>query len=422
MNSSFKKKNKPNKYLRLSTLASLTSFLFLATPLKVKAQPRKIAILVNGNGDCCVWKMEKTQQAFRDAGIQVYKSPWNSLSMVSGSSSENQATKVSVGATKNFVDQMTSYISSLPEGSEVYLVGHSFGGDSILQFLNSYKRDNVKFKFVGVLDAVGFGGQRSITRNNTVSSNVEYFYNRWQTNAPWPVDIKGSGNISCNAKTCDQEEQSISRHPDGSARKTKCADHEVTCPGYGTDWSRGYPRIRAGEKQTRLHHQQVPTDPLIETQITEIVGKIAKESEPEIVSTRQDVPAGVPNLMIQTEGYPVVAVFSERKESFALGCMEIRNIWGKIPVQAVSSSMYNSIQASNPVVADLPCNGSIRAYAPTGEPGALVIKHRNGVNYRHYINPLDFIAAVKAGDLIPIDVSEFRTTFPDRGTDFQVYR
>ena len=132
--------------------------------------------------------------------------------------------------------------------------------------------------------------------------------------------------------------------------------------------------------------------------------------------------AGVPKLMIQTEGYPVVAVFSERKESFALGCIEIRNTWEKIPVNVVDSATYNSVQATNPVVADLPCDGSIKAYAPTNEPGSLVIKHRNGVYYRHYINPLDLIGAVKAGDLIPIDVSEFRTTFPERGTDFQVYR
>ncbi|MEL6440056.1 MAG: hypothetical protein AAFQ80_12470 [Cyanobacteria bacterium J06621_8] len=137
---------------------------------------------------------------------------------------------------------------------------------------------------------------------------------------------------------------------------------------------------------------------------------------------RKDVPSGVPNFMIQTQGYPVVAVFSDRKESFALGCIEIRNTWEKIPVQVVSSSTYNSIQSTHPVIADLPCNGSVRAYAPTGEPGALVVRHRNGMYYRHYIHPLDFIGALKAGDLIPIDVSNFRTIFPKRGTDFRVYR
>lgn len=131
---------------------------------------------------------------------------------------------------------------------------------------------------------------------------------------------------------------------------------------------------------------------------------------------------GVPNLMIQTPRYPVVAVFSDRKESFALGCPEIRNMWSKIPVKNVSSQEYNSIQAKNPVVADLPCNGTIEAYAPTNEPGALLIKHRNGVYYRHYIDSPNFLAALKTGDLNPIPVSEFRTKFPKRGTDFKVFR
>ena len=76
----------------------------------------------------------------------------------------------------------------------------------------------------------------------------------------------------------------------------------------------------------------------------------------------------------------------------------------------------------NPVVADLPCDGSIKAYAPTNEPGALLIKHRNGVYYRHYIHPLDFLAALKTGDLIPISASEFVERFPERGTDLRVFR
>lgn len=256
-----------NKYFKASALASLTSLLFLVTPIKVEAQPKKIAIFIDGNMDCCATSMNKTRQEFANLGIEVYSSAWNSVYK----KSESQSPK----NTAHFIKTMKQFISTLPQGTELYLVGHSFGGDSILQFLSSYRRTNVKFKFVAVIDAVGFGGQRSVTRNNSVGSNVEYFYNRWQNNSPWPVDFRGSGNISCSAKTCDQKDQSISRHPDGSARKTRCADHEVTCPGYRVDVSRGYPRIIAGEKQTRLHHQYVPTDPLIETQITAIVGKIA---------------------------------------------------------------------------------------------------------------------------------------------------
>lgn len=131
---------------------------------------------------------------------------------------------------------------------------------------------------------------------------------------------------------------------------------------------------------------------------------------------------GFPDLMIQTSGYPVVAVFSDRKESFALGCPEIRNMWSRIPVRTVSSQEYNSIQENNPVIADLPCDGSIVAVDPTNEPGALVIKYRNGVYHRHYIDSPDFTAALRTGDLIPMPVSVFRAKFPERGTDFKAFR
>ena len=236
------------------------------------------------------WNMDKTQEAFKDIdpNIEIKETAWNSINdKWEGSSPRN---------TEHFITTATEYFNSLPVGTEVYLIGHSFGGDSILEFLNRYRRTNVKFRFVAVLDAVGWGGQRSLTRNNSVGSNVEYFFNRWQNNSPWPVDFRSSGNISCSAKVCDQKDQSISRHPDGSARKTKCRDDEVTCPGYRVDVSRGYPRIIAGEKQTRLHHSYVPTDPYIETQIIEKVSNLVASSDnsiPADVTSIHSISSGV---------------------------------------------------------------------------------------------------------------------------------
>ncbi|AFY54230.1 hypothetical protein Riv7116_1681 [Rivularia sp. PCC 7116] len=132
---------------------------------------------------------------------------------------------------------------------------------------------------------------------------------------------------------------------------------------------------------------------------------------------------GTPNFMIQTSGYPAVAVFADRKESFALGCPGIRNMWSKIPLQQVSSRKYNTIQANNPVVADLRCDGSIEAYKLSDEgPGLLLIKHRNGVYHRHYIDSPGFISALRSGNLISIRGVSFRRVFPQRGTDFKMYK
>lgn len=236
--------------------------------------PLRIAIFVNGNGDCCAGDMAVLRSFLREQGFRVYISPWNSLNPVSGATSENQAGKVTAGATRNFVSQMQTFISGLPANAELYLIGHSFGGDSLLSFLSTYRRSRGNIRLVAVLDAVGFGGTRS--KDGSVGNNVEYFYNRWQTNAPWPVNFSSSGRVACSARTCDQAEQNISRNPDGSARHTKCEQYE-NCPGKKIIYQGLKTRIDPGQKQTRLHHQYVPTDPLIESQLVNIIrGLMAK--------------------------------------------------------------------------------------------------------------------------------------------------
>jgi hypothetical protein len=77
---------------------------------------------------------------------------------------------------------------------------------------------------------------------------------------------------------------------------------------------------------------------------------------------------------------------------------------------------------ANPVVADIPCNGSVDSYAPTDEPGALVIRHRDGQYYRHYVNSIEFVRKVGGGNFIPIVREEFYNRYPNRGTDFRLKR
>ncbi|MBS9390231.1 MAG: hypothetical protein HEQ33_15615 [Dolichospermum sp. WA123] len=132
---------------------------------------------------------------------------------------------------------------------------------------------------------------------------------------------------------------------------------------------------------------------------------------------------GVPDYIVEYKGQPAIAVFEDVKQSYALGCPGFRSLWKKVLVQqAVNSAVFNRIISANPIVADIPCNGSVDPYAPSGEPGALVIPHRDGKSYRHYINSLDFVKTVGGGNLIPISREEFYKRFPSRGTDFRVSR
>jgi len=129
--------------------------------------------------------------------------------------------------------------------------------------------------------------------------------------------------------------------------------------------------------------------------------------------------SGVPEAIIQTVGQPALAVFPERKESFALGC-DFSNLWRGLRVEQVSSTVFSATKAAAPVVADINCDGRIQAYAPQGEPGALVIRYRDGVSRRHYISDIEFVKVITGSDrLIPISRQDFAARFPQRGTDFR---
>jgi hypothetical protein len=138
---------------------------------------------------------------------------------------------------------------------------------------------------------------------------------------------------------------------------------------------------------------------------------------------RAEVPnPGVPDFIYQTEGQPVIATFFGRGESYALGCMRLRNLWSSVPTKSLSSDSFRGILDSYPIVADIPCNGNVRAYAPKGEPGALVFKNRDGQLCRHYVNSTDWFVTTRAGGEIPITAQQFRQDVPCRGSDFRVSR
>ena len=130
-----------------------------------------------------------------------------------------------------------------------------------------------------------------------------------------------------------------------------------------------------------------------------------------------------PNYILQSKGKPDIAVFEPHKKSFALGCPEIRNVWSAIPERRVESREYSRILSNYPVVADLSCegNGNILARRTSDEgPSLLLIKHREGNFYRHYIDSSQFFKTLNTGEPITFDGSSFRNKFPRRGIDFKI--
>ncbi len=129
---------------------------------------------------------------------------------------------------------------------------------------------------------------------------------------------------------------------------------------------------------------------------------------------------GVPDFIIKKSGDAAqYAVFKNRKETFGLGCPEIRNMWSKIPTYEISSRRFDTILKKNPLAAVLPCDGSVLAYQTSDEaPGLILIKHINGEYHRHYVSSPGFLKALRSGDLIRVPGVPFRDIYPARGTDF----
>lgn len=209
------------------------------TALFALAQPKPVALLVNGKDNCCLHNGPKYQYTFQDAfakmeyapgkkGIEVHLRAWNSAySQWEGSNS-----LLPVDGTVNFARELKQFARELPAGTPLILIGHSFGGDSIIRALPWLEGTGAQILFVGVLDPVGFGGQRALSvryyeEQEKVSQHVRYFFNRWQNNTQWPIDTGSSGNISnCKARQCDQDSQNRAKKADGSLIMVPCSWYE----------------------------------------------------------------------------------------------------------------------------------------------------------------------------------------------------
>jgi len=172
-----------------------------------------------------------------------------------------------------FLRQAADFINQLDPNRPLILIGHSFGGDSLLSLVPRITR---RIQFLGVIDPTAAGGLREPVTRRGVSSNVDYFFNRWQENAlasdnVVPFDSRlVSGSISgCRARTCDQQEQSLARRQDGSEIRVSCESWEVSCPGY-EPWPGG----SNGTKAKRLAHNSMPLDEYLQRQMADQISSV----------------------------------------------------------------------------------------------------------------------------------------------------
>ncbi|MBC6433720.1 hypothetical protein FM036_24855 [Nostoc sp. HG1] len=254
------------------TFALAASNLFLSNPEQVQAQSKKAFIVfVNGSGDCCAGDMNEARERFeKDVNADIWITSYANFKK--GSSTRRvPVVNLSVNADALFITEATQVINSLPSTRPVVLIGHSYGGDSILKILPFITR---RVQLVALIDPVGTGGFRKVATNRVVPRNVDYFLNRWQENGftgnnVVPFDSRSSGRITCLAtKGCDQDSQNLVRNRDGSENRVECRWDEVTCPGFKAP----IPPFRKGRKGTkaqRIEHNFMPQDEYIQHTVIE---------------------------------------------------------------------------------------------------------------------------------------------------------
>ena len=254
-----------------STLA--ISGLFLSNPVQAQAQSnRAFIVFVNGSGDCCADEMREARARLEkgvNGGIWIT----SYANFANGSSTRRvPVVNLSVNDDNLFINEAARIINVIPANRPVVLIGHSYGGDSILKVLPFITR---RVQLVAVIDPVGTGGFRKVATRRVVPNNVDYFLNRWQENGLTgdnvvPLDSRVSGQIRCLAtKGCDQDSANLARNADGSEIRENCRWDEVTCPGFVAPNPFIGRKGRKGTKAVRIEHNPMPQDAYIQHTVVE---------------------------------------------------------------------------------------------------------------------------------------------------------
>jgi hypothetical protein len=235
-------------------------------PASAQSSSDVFVAFVNGSGDCCAGEMWDVKNRLESQGATIWTTSYASFK--DGSTTNKLPGNISTDLDPKFIIEAAQVLNKLPESTPIILVGHSYGGDSILQVLPFIKR---RVQLVVTIDPVGTGGFRKNVTSLRVPSNVDYFMNRWQENGLEgrnivPFDSRANGSIPCSATVCDQDSQNLARKADGSEIRVSCGAEEITCDGWklpGCNFG-GCWKGSNGTKARRMFHNDMPVDASIQ--------------------------------------------------------------------------------------------------------------------------------------------------------------
>jgi len=224
---------------------------------------RPYVVFVNGQGNCCAWEMKALQdRLIKQFNAEPLYVPYSNFRANGQSGGGNQYDWSSVDS--QFLKDGENIINNqIDRNRPLILIGHSYGGDSILKLL---PRLNRRIQFVAVLDPVSSGGLRSTLPS--VPGNVDYFFNRWQENEPFPIDFIRNGSLQCSARRCDQEKQPFATDENFNVIRTQCGTLEF-----------------CRTKNKKIGHQSLPVDAGVQSWLGDRISEQLASFEPIVPPT-----------------------------------------------------------------------------------------------------------------------------------------
>ena len=210
---------------------------------KLKHETNPVVFFVNGFGGCAPCITRNLHQNLQLQNICVCDLDWNDIYL------RKRSVYWQFTDTIFINDMVNKVIPIVNPQRKIIAIGHSLGANALLEIARRIMPR--KIAFLGILDAVKSWGLRS---TKPVSSNVEYFYNRWTKNPSLPrnlpalsifgstykigvaINAHQSGEllISNSLTYSNQKEQSYGYYADGSpiiVTNHRHARHQIVTHG-----------------------------------------------------------------------------------------------------------------------------------------------------------------------------------------------
>ena len=147
---------------------SLLGMELAIVPASAQSSSKPFVVFVNGSGDCCAGAMWDVKHRLERQGATIWTTSYASFK---DGSTTNKAPVVNLSTDMDnaFIFEAALVLNSVPESTPLILIGHSYGGDSILKVLPFIKR---RVQLVVTIDPVGTGGFRQIAREHVTFAKV----------------------------------------------------------------------------------------------------------------------------------------------------------------------------------------------------------------------------------------------------------